>query len=155
MNRHQSAPPLDPQSHAHQCPTIRIVRFVGNTNTSCLSCGIGPVTKPLTTTLTNPGSCNGPSKPVPSATRVPHCKVLSSSLTILSREGGTTAHRNHGVGRLASNKLLAMDEKVQTRFHDDEETDAVMLRSRNITKGEKGAGLKSFPVSKIRMLLLV
>ena len=62
-----------------------------------------------------------------------------------------------GVGRSALDisPFLAMNEKLQKRFHDDREFDAAMLRSRNDTQGEAGVGLKPLSVTKLRNLLLV
>ena len=51
--------------------------------------------------------------------------------------------------------LWIMDEKAQKRSQDEGEFDAVMIRSRNGTRGEAGVGLKALSVLKFRMILFV
>ena len=76
---------------------------------------------------------------------------------VKSNDWGTDVHRNRGVGESSLDRLprQAMDEKMQEKYHGNEKIDAVMLRSGNGTQNEEGVGLKSFPIPKLRMLLLV
>ena len=107
--------------------------------------------------LVNPGKGIGPLTSVSSTSRTSHCKVLSSSHTKQSREGGAAARCSCGVGAIVSGmgSLWIMDEKAQKRSQDEGEFDAVMFRSRNGTQGEARVRLKHLSVPKFRMLLLV
>ena len=44
---------------------------------------------------------------------------------------------------------------MQKWYHNNEETDAIMLQSRNGTQGEEGLGLKPFIVPTFRVLFSV
>ena len=87
VNGYPWVPPLDPRATPINAPQSTSHVSAGKTKTSWLSCGIGPVSKPLATTLENPENDIDPSILVSSISRMSSCQVLSSSRTIESREG--------------------------------------------------------------------